>query len=171
MKISRQGQAKVLTEQELHNLFTVGLLTPRDHLLFGICLYTGCRVGEACSLAWVDVTSDAMTFRIEKTKTKSSRTVAITPALQVLKELQYDFPQGKLPDDITKIINLTYSEVIDDYENECYISAISLCGKIIETVLNSLFVKIFDKNPDEEKLGFNAMLNRLKKKKGMNLVN
>ncbi|WLT40216.1 hypothetical protein NON20_05475 [Synechocystis sp. B12] len=28
MKINRQGQAKVLTEQELHNLFTVGLLTP-----------------------------------------------------------------------------------------------------------------------------------------------
>jgi integrase/recombinase XerD len=84
MKINRQGQAKVLTEQELHNLFTIGLLTPRDRLLFGICLYTGCRIGEACSLAWSDVTADAMTFRIEKTKTKSSRTVAISPALQVL---------------------------------------------------------------------------------------
>ena len=84
MKINRQGQAKVLTEPELHDLFTVGLLTPRDRLLFGICLYTGCRIGEACSLAWADVTADAMTFRIEKTKTKSSRTVAITPALQVL---------------------------------------------------------------------------------------
>jgi integrase/recombinase XerD len=84
MKINRQGQAKVLTEQELHDLFTIGLLTPRDRLLFGICLYAGCRIGEACSLAWDDVTTDAMTFRIEKTKTKSSRTVAITPALQVL---------------------------------------------------------------------------------------
>ncbi|MBE9176476.1 site-specific integrase, partial [Synechocystis salina LEGE 06155] len=39
---------------------------------------------EACSLAWSDVTADAMTFRIEKTKTKSSRTVAISPALQAL---------------------------------------------------------------------------------------
>jgi integrase/recombinase XerD len=84
MKINRQGQAKVLTEQELHDLFTIGLLTPRDRLLFGICLYTGCRIGEACSLAWGDVTTDAMTFRIEKTKTKSSRTVSVSPALQVL---------------------------------------------------------------------------------------
>lgn len=80
--------------------------------------------------------------------------------------LVYPFPEGKLEDDITNIINSTYQEVLKDYKNECYISAISLCGKIIETVLNSLFVKIFDKNPDEEKLGFNAMLNRLKKKEG-----
>jgi integrase/recombinase XerD len=35
MKINRQGQAKVLTEQELYNLFTIGLLTLRDRLLLG----------------------------------------------------------------------------------------------------------------------------------------
>ena len=84
MKINRQGQAKVLTEGELKDLFTVGLITTRDRLLFGICLYTGCRIGEACSLKWRDIVEGAITFRIENTKTKSSRTVAMSPALQGL---------------------------------------------------------------------------------------
>jgi integrase/recombinase XerD len=84
MKINRQGQAKVLTEQELHNLFTLGLLTPRDRLLFGICLYTSCRIGEACSLRWRDIVEDTITFRIENTKTRASRSVAMSSALQGL---------------------------------------------------------------------------------------
>ncbi|WLT40470.1 hypothetical protein NON20_25430 (plasmid) [Synechocystis sp. B12] len=58
MKINRQGQAKVLTEQELHDLFTIGLLTPRDRLLFGICLYTGCRIGEP--VLWLGLMSPLM---------------------------------------------------------------------------------------------------------------
>ena len=81
MKIKGQGQAKVLTEGELGDLFSVGLITPRDRLLFGICLYTGCRIGEACSLRWRDIVEGAITFRIENTKTRSSRTVAMSPAL------------------------------------------------------------------------------------------
>ena len=81
MKINRQGQAKVLTADELDNLFSVGLTTARDRLLFGICFYTGCRIGEACSLKWEDVGSETITFRIENTKTKRSRTVNITEPL------------------------------------------------------------------------------------------
>ncbi len=81
MKIKGQGQAKVLTEGELGDLFSVGLITPRDRLLFGICLYTGCRIGEACSLRWRDIVEGAITFRIENTKTRSSRTVAMSLAL------------------------------------------------------------------------------------------
>ncbi|WP_334704743.1 hypothetical protein [Nostoc sp.] len=36
MKVDGNGQAKVLSKDELKRLFTEGLLTPRDHALFGI---------------------------------------------------------------------------------------------------------------------------------------
>jgi len=98
MKINRQGQAKVLTEQELHNLFTLGLLTPRDRLLFGICLYTGCRIGEASSLQWRNIVEETITFRIENTKTKASRSVAMSPALQgLLADYRQDVERERFP--------------------------------------------------------------------------
>ena len=96
MKINRQGQAKVLTEQELRELFAVGLLTPRDRLLFGICLYTGCRIGEACSLRWHDIVEGTITFRIENTKTRASRSVAMSSRLQdLLAEYQREQEQER----------------------------------------------------------------------------
>lgn len=98
MKINRQGQAKVLTEDELRKLFDEGLATPRDRLLFSICLFTGCRIGEACSLEWCDIIGNAITFRIEKTKTKSSRTAQISPKLQTyFEEYQRDQASVKFP--------------------------------------------------------------------------
>jgi integrase/recombinase XerD len=48
MKIERHGQAKILTQQEIELLFNEGLQS--DHTLFGACLYTACRIAEACSL-------------------------------------------------------------------------------------------------------------------------
>jgi integrase/recombinase XerD len=47
MKVNGNGQGKVLTQQELRQLFTEGLITPRDRALFAICLFAGCRVSEA----------------------------------------------------------------------------------------------------------------------------
>ena len=55
MKIERHGQAKVLDQAEIQLLFNVGLTTLRDRCLFGICLYTACRINEACTLRRVDV--------------------------------------------------------------------------------------------------------------------
>jgi hypothetical protein len=37
MKVSGNGQGKILSQEELRRLFTEGLLTPRDRALFGIC--------------------------------------------------------------------------------------------------------------------------------------
>lgn len=84
---------------------------------------------------------------------------------EIVEELNYTFPEGALQDDITEIINLTYDEVLSDYKNCCYISAISLCGKIIETALYAIYLKVFGKNPDDEKnkMGIHALTNRLKK--------
>ena len=49
MKVDGNGQGKILSQDELRRLFTEGFLTPRDRALFGICLFTGCRVSEALS--------------------------------------------------------------------------------------------------------------------------
>ena len=55
MKIAGHGQAKILTPEEMSRLFTDGFTINRDRALFGVCLYTACRIAEACSMQAVDV--------------------------------------------------------------------------------------------------------------------
>jgi integrase/recombinase XerD len=55
MKIDRHGRAKILTPEEIQLLFNSGLQNSRDRALFGICLYTACRITEACTLRRKDV--------------------------------------------------------------------------------------------------------------------
>ena len=47
MKTDRHGQAKILTSDEIQRLFETGFTCDRDRVLFGICLYTACRIKEA----------------------------------------------------------------------------------------------------------------------------
>ena len=55
MKRDRYGKAKVLTQAEIEVLFSDGLQNSRDRALFGFCLYTACRVNEACTQLTEDV--------------------------------------------------------------------------------------------------------------------
>jgi len=55
MKTDRHGQAKILTFDEIQRLFEAGFTCDRDRALFGICLYTACRIKEACTLLSTDV--------------------------------------------------------------------------------------------------------------------
>ena len=55
MKTDRHGQAKILTSDEIKRLFELGFTCERDRALFGICLYTACRINEACTLLSTDV--------------------------------------------------------------------------------------------------------------------
>lgn len=85
MKLDGHGQAKILTPDEIHRLFADGFQTERDRALFGICLYTGCRISEALALTPDDVAGDSITFRKANTKGKTgTRQVPISPQLQVL---------------------------------------------------------------------------------------
>lgn len=74
MKIAGHGQAKILTSEELSRLFTDGFTLSRDRALFGVCLYTACRIAEACSMQSVDVYDPRGTVRslimIRKRNTK-----------------------------------------------------------------------------------------------------
>ena len=61
--IERHGQAKILTQQEIGLLFNKGLLSCRVSTLFGVCLYTACRIAEACSLIVKDIYTNSGAVR------------------------------------------------------------------------------------------------------------
>ncbi len=91
MKRERHGKAKILTPDEIQLLFNQGLETLRDRALFGFCLYTACRINEACT----QLTTDAydrtgqvrpyMTIRKGNSKGKlASRTIPSSEDLRLL---------------------------------------------------------------------------------------
>lgn len=85
MKVDGNGQGKILTPEELRLLFTEGFVSPRDRALFGICLFTGCRVSEALALQTTDIRGGTLTFRKSTTKGKlKTRVVDIQPGLAAL---------------------------------------------------------------------------------------
>ncbi len=96
MKVKGNGQGKILTPEELRLLFTEGLLKPRDKALFGICLFTGCRVSEALALQTTDIKGGTLTFRMSTTKGKlKTRVVDVQPALAAMLE-EYKPSSGAL---------------------------------------------------------------------------
>ncbi len=96
MKVAGNGQGKILTSDELRQLFTDGFTSPRDRALFGICLFTGCRISEALALQTTDIRGDTLTFRKSTTKGKlKTRVVDIQPGLAQLLEV-YQIKSGAL---------------------------------------------------------------------------
>lgn len=102
MKTQGHGQAKILTPTEINQLFKTGLQTDRDRALFGVCLYTGCRIAEACSLNTVDVFDGSglvlETLTIRKGNTKGdicTRQIDINPVLRSYLE-SYGTPPDKI---------------------------------------------------------------------------
>ncbi len=85
MKTNGNGQGKILTPDEINLLFTDGLTSPRDRALFGICLYTGCRVSEALALQTTDIKGDVITFKKSTTKGKlKTRAVNLAEPLKAI---------------------------------------------------------------------------------------
>jgi len=91
MKINRHGRAKVLTQSEIQLIFSHGLDNDRDRTLFGVCLYTACRINEACTLNTEDVydkkmrVRDEIIFRRHNTKGKlAARAVPVIEELLLL---------------------------------------------------------------------------------------
>jgi len=91
LKIDRHGKAKILTQTEIQLLFSQGFQTSRDRALFGICLFTACRIREACTLRTADA-YDAqgrvlpkLIIRKGNTKGKlATRTIPIIDDLRIL---------------------------------------------------------------------------------------
>lgn len=100
MKIDRHDQAKILSSQEITGLFSTGLKTARDRALFGVCLYTGTRIAEACSLHTKDVYAIDGSVRprvtIRKGTTKGKIETRSVPVNQQLKALLEDYSSSKV---------------------------------------------------------------------------
>jgi integrase/recombinase XerD len=103
MKTQRHGQAKILSSAEIEKLFTEGFQNDRDRALFGFCLYTGCRISEACSLLPEDIykgfeARSVLTIRKGNTKGDiATRQIDCHPRLKELLETyvpgeKYAFP-------------------------------------------------------------------------------
>ena len=91
MKRERHGRAKILTPDEIQLLFNQGLKTIRDRTLFGFCLYTACRINEACTQLTQDAYNNAeavrpyMTIRKGNSKGKlASRNLPTSEDLRLL---------------------------------------------------------------------------------------
>lgn len=128
MKIDRHDQAKILSSQEISRLFTTGLKTSRDRALFGICLYTGTRIAEACSLHTKDVYSIDTSVRpritIRKGTTKGKIETRSVPVSDDLRSLLTDYSSPKVflfpgrhglghihPDSADKILRAAFIEL------------------------------------------------------------
>ena len=101
MKIDRHGKAKILTQAEIQLLFASGLQSARDRALFGVCLFTACRVNEACTLRVTDAYDSAGRVRskliIRKRNTKrklATRTIPIIDDLRMILT-NYEPPAGQ----------------------------------------------------------------------------
>ncbi|MBW4607109.1 MAG: site-specific integrase [Hassallia sp. WJT32-NPBG1] len=91
MKINRHGRAKILTSSEIQQLFNEGFQSDRDCALFGVCLYTACRINEACTLNTLDVYDKKMRVRDEiifrRHNTKGKLAARAVPVIEELRSL------------------------------------------------------------------------------------
>ena len=94
MKNNRNGQAEVLTDEQLAELIQV--MQPNHQLLFAICYYTSCRVSEALKLERSDIIGDRIVFRARTTKTKMTRDVKIPSKLKAILKQSDLSPTGYL---------------------------------------------------------------------------
>ena len=91
MKIEGHGQAKILTQAEIERLFCEGFQSDRDRALFGVCLYTACRIAEACSLMVKDIYTNSgavrSTINFRKANTKGKLQTRTIPVIEDLRSL------------------------------------------------------------------------------------
>jgi integrase/recombinase XerD len=89
MKVDRHGKAKILTQQEIQLLFREGFQNNPDRCLFGICLFSACRVNEACTLKVMDAYDTAGRVRpkliIRKQNTKGKLATRTIPVIEDLR--------------------------------------------------------------------------------------
>ena len=94
MKINRHGQAKVLTQSEIQLVFTHGLHSSRDKTLFGVCLFTACRIRECCTLLTSDIYTRGQVrprLIIRKGSTKGKLGTRSIPVIEDLRKLLTDY--------------------------------------------------------------------------------
>jgi len=91
MKINRHGRAKILTAAEIQLIFSQGLPKDRDRTLFGVCLFSACRIREACTLLTADIYTPSGIVRpqlmLRKGQTKGKLATRSIPVIEDLRRL------------------------------------------------------------------------------------
>lgn len=95
MKINRHGRAKVLTQSEIQLIFSDGLDNGRDRALFGVCLFSACRIRECCTLQTQDIYTPKGNVRprliIRKGNTKGKLATRSIPVIEDLRRLLVEY--------------------------------------------------------------------------------
>ena len=76
MKIDGQGQAEVLTPDELEKLLD-NAPCMRSRALFSVMIFSGSRISESLQLRWGAIQESQLIFKKETTKTKTSREILL----------------------------------------------------------------------------------------------
>lgn len=77
-KVNRRGQAEVLNQEQLHQLWTE--LKPPHNLITQLAYYTGSRISEICSLTAQDISAGKVVIR--QHKTERTKEVVMVPQLR-----------------------------------------------------------------------------------------
>lgn len=97
--MARKGQARVLSPNELHQLWEE--LAQPHRIITQLCYYTASRINEIVSLKAEDIQRDRISIRVSKRKQDVTKTVAIAKSLRPLlaavelPDKDYLFPAAK----------------------------------------------------------------------------
>ena len=95
MKINRHGRAKVITQSEIQLIFSHGLDNDRSRALFGVCLFSACRIRECCTLLTQDIYTLKGNVRprliIRKANTKGKLATRSIPVIEDLRRLLSEY--------------------------------------------------------------------------------
>ena len=78
--MARKGQARVLSEAELKNMWAE--LEQPHRIITQICYYTASRINEVVALKAEDMTRDRISLRVSKRKSEITKHVTISKSLR-----------------------------------------------------------------------------------------
>lgn len=116
-KVNRNGQATVLTPEQLDELWSH--LKQPHRLITQVCYFTAARVGEVCALHVDDVVNGEIVYRAQNTKTDTTHTIVIAPPLAKalaggkLPTIGYLFPGKRRGHISTQAVDLALRDVCD----------------------------------------------------------
>ncbi|MBC3212418.1 tyrosine-type recombinase/integrase [Serratia fonticola] len=107
IKLTCERGTRILSEKELTKFLhwlPGSAFTPTIKNVLRLTLWTGCRTGEVCNMAWDDVDLDKGTIHLRETKTGIERYVQLsTQAIEFLKVLRLTSDKYLFPSQATKL--------------------------------------------------------------------
>lgn len=106
IKLTCERGTRILSEKELAKFLhwlPGSAYTPTIKNVLRLTLWTGCRTGEVCNMAWEDVDLERGTIHLQETKTGVERYVQLsTQAIDFLKVLRLNSDKYLFPSQATK---------------------------------------------------------------------